>query len=226
MDLNTLSQQLIAGHADEVALLTKRALEEEVSPARILQHGLIAGMQVVGEQFRENVIFVPEVLMAARAMKAGMVLLEPALAAQGVSPMATFVIGSVKGDIHDIGKNLVAIMLRGAGFNVIDLGVDVPLRKFIAAIEQYQPEIVGMSALLTTTMAQMKINVEGFRQAGLLDRMRVMVGGAPVSRDFANACGAHGYAKDVSTAVQVARRLVDELKAQPRDGNTPALDRL
>ncbi|MDP1862243.1 MAG: corrinoid protein [Gemmatimonadaceae bacterium] len=213
IDLALLAQHLIDGHADDVARLTKEALDEGVAPADILERGLIAGMQVIGVRFRDNIIFVPEVLIAARAMKAGLAHLEPVLAACGIEPVGTYVIGTVKGDIHDIGKNLVGMMLRGAGFRVIDLGVNTPLAKFQAAIEEHRPEIVGMSALLTTTMGQMKVNIEAFREAGLFDRLRVMVGGAAVSEDYAATIGAHAYGKDAPSSVALALELLAELKA-------------
>jgi methanogenic corrinoid protein MtbC1 len=212
VDLALLAGHLIDGHADEVSALTRQALDEGLAPADVLERGLIAGMRVVGERFRDNIIFVPEVLVAARAMKAGLAHLEPILAACGIEPIGTFVIGTVKGDIHDIGKNLVGMMLRGAGFRVVDLGVNTPLPKFLSAIEEHQPQIVGMSALLTTTMGQMKVNLEAFRQAGLFDRLRVMVGGAPLTEDYARAIGAHGYGKDATTAVARALDLLQELK--------------
>jgi len=212
VDLNELAQHLIDGNADEVARLTREALDEGRSPADILEQGLIAGMQVVGVRFRDNLIFVPEVLIAARAMKAGLAILEPVLAACGIEPVGTVVIGTVKGDIHDIGKNLVGMMLRGAGFRVVDLGVNTPLPKFLAAIEEHRPELVGMSALLTTTMGQMKTNIEAFRAAGLFERLRVMVGGAPVSEEYASAIGAHGHGKDATGAVALALRLLDEVR--------------
>ncbi len=212
-DLRALAQHLIDGHDADVARLTREALDEGQAPADILERGLIAGMQVVGERFRDNIIFVPEVLVAARAMKAGLAHLEPVLAACGIEPVGTFVIGTVKGDIHDIGKNLVGMMLKGAGFRVIDLGVNTPLAKFQAAIDEHRPDIVGMSALLTTTMGQMKVNIEAFRAAGLFDRMRVMVGGAAVSVDYAEAIGSHGYGKDAPASVARALELLAEVKA-------------
>ncbi len=213
IDLAVLAQHVIDGHADEVSRLTRSALDEGRAPADVLELGLIAGMRVVGVRFRDNVIFVPEVLAAARAMKGGLAHLEPVLAATGIEPVGTFVIGTVKGDIHDIGKNLVGMMLRGAGFRVVDLGVDAPREKFLAAVEEHRPELVGMSALLTTTMGQMKTNIEALRQAGLLQRCRVMVGGAAVSEDFATAIGAHGYGKDAPSAVERALELLDQVKA-------------
>jgi len=212
VDFAELAQHLIDGHADDVARLTQQAVDEGVPPADILEKGLIAGMTVVGIRFRDNIIFVPEVLVSARAMKAAMAILEPILTACGIPPVGKVVMGTVKGDIHDIGKNLVGMMLKGAGFQVFDLGVNVALPKFLAAIEQHQPDLVGMSALLTTTMGQMKVNIEAFRQAGLFERLRVMVGGAPVSEDYARSVGAHGYGKDAAAAVNLAMRLLDDLK--------------
>jgi len=213
VDLTILAQHLIDGHDADVARLTKEALDEGRSPAEILDQGLIAGMQVIGERFRDNIIFVPEVLIAARAMKAGLAHLEPVLAACGIEPVGTFVIGTVKGDIHDIGKNLVGMMLKGAGFRVIDLGVNTPLAKFQAAIAEHRPEIVGMSALLTTTMGQMKVNIEAFRTAGMLEQMRVMVGGAAVSEDYAATIGAHAHGRDAPASVTKALELLAEVKA-------------
>ncbi len=212
VDLDALARHLIDGHAAEVAVLTRQALDEGRAPADILQHGLIAGMRVVGERFRDNVIFVPEVLVAARAMKAALAHLEPVLAACGIQPAGTVVIGTVKGDIHDIGKNLVAMMLRGAGFRVIDLGINTPLPKFLDAIAEHRPDIVGMSALLTTTMGQMKSNIEAFRAAGLPWPMKVMVGGAPVSEDYARAAGADGYGRDATSAVARALELLEDVR--------------
>jgi 5-methyltetrahydrofolate--homocysteine methyltransferase len=211
VDLSELARHLVDGHADDVAALTRAALDEGHSPADILEQGLIAGMRVVGERFRDNIIFVPEVLVSARAMKAGMAHLEPILTACGIEPVGTIVIGTVKGDIHDIGKNLVGMMLRGAGFRVIDLGVNTPLAKFLAAIDEHQPHLVGMSALLTTTMGQMKVNIEAFGERGLDERLRVLVGGAPVSEDYARAIGADGYGRDASSAVTRAVELLGEL---------------
>jgi 5-methyltetrahydrofolate--homocysteine methyltransferase len=218
VDLELLAQHLIDGHADDVARLTREALDEGQAPSDILERGLIAGMQVIGVRFRDNIIFVPEVLIAARAMKAGLAHLEPVLAACGIEPIGTYVIGTVKGDIHDIGKNLVGMMLRGAGFRVIDLGVNTPLARFQSAIEEHQPEIVGMSALLTTTMGQMKVNIEAFREAGLFDRLRVMVGGAAVSEDYAATIGAHAHGQDAPSSVARALELLAEVKATRGSG--------
>jgi 5-methyltetrahydrofolate--homocysteine methyltransferase len=206
VDLQQLAQHLIDGHADDVSRLVSEALAEGMSPAAILENGLIAGMTVVGIRFRNNEIFVPEVLVSARAMKAGMAHLEPVLSACGIPPVGTFVIGTVKGDIHDIGKNLVGMMLRGAGFKVIDLGVNTATQKFLDAVAEHQPQIVGMSALLTTTMGQMKVNIEAFRTAGI--DVKVMVGGAPVSVEYAERIGADAHGANATEAVEKALELV------------------
>lgn len=205
VDLDALARHLIDGHAAEVAALTRQALDEGRAPADILQHGLIAGMRVVGERFRDNVIFVPEVLVAARAMKAALAHLEPVLAACGIQPAGTVVIGTVKGDIHDIGKNLVAMMLEGAGFEVINLGINVDAEKFIAAIKEHQPDILGMSALLTTTMPYMKVVVDTLGEEGMRDDIYVMVGGAPVTENFAREVGADAYGRDAAVSVEIAK---------------------
>ncbi|MBZ5554346.1 MAG: corrinoid protein [Acidobacteriia bacterium] len=215
MELEEISGSLVRGDSGAVESLTRRALEEGFSPRVILEEGLIAGMNVVGMKFRNNEIFFPEVLVSARAMKAGMAPLEPILKACGIEPVGKCVLGTVKGDIHDIGKNLVGIMCKGAGFDVIDLGVNVTLDKFIAAIRAHRPDILGMSALLTTTMVQMKINIEGLRAAGLLEGMKVMVGGAPVTLRFANEIGAHAYGKDAAEAAGKAADLMKKLKTAP-----------
>jgi 5-methyltetrahydrofolate--homocysteine methyltransferase len=212
MDLNLIAQSLIIGDDKAVSQLTREALDEGVPAEVVLEEGLIPGMRVIGVRFRNNEIFVPEVLVAARAMKAGLAHLEPIFAACGIEPVGRFVIGTVKGDIHDIGKNLVGMMLKGAGFEVIDLGVNTSLQKFCDAIEQHNPQIVGMSALLTTTMPQMKVNIEEFRKRGYLERMRVMVGGAPVSAEYAQKTGADAHGKDASDAVEKALSLLEGLK--------------
>jgi 5-methyltetrahydrofolate--homocysteine methyltransferase len=212
-DLQVIAQALIDGKADVVSDLTQQALIAGVGADVILAEGLIAGMKVIGVRFKNNEIFVPEVLVAARAMKAGLAHLEPVFAACGIEPIGTVVIGTVKGDIHDIGKNLVRMMLRGAGFRVIDLGINTTLQKFCDAIEGHKPNLLGMSALLTTTMGQMKVNIDAFREKGYLERMRVMVGGAPVSREYAAKIGSDGYGKDASEAVSVALQLLDTVKS-------------
>jgi 5-methyltetrahydrofolate--homocysteine methyltransferase len=213
MVIQELKEKLIRGDAEAVSQLTLEALADGIAPQVILERGLIAGMNVVGERFKNNDIFLPEVLIAARAMKAGVSHLEPLLAASGAKPVGKFLIGTVKGDIHDIGKNLVIIMLRGAGFDVVDLGVSASARNFIEAIETHRPDIVGMSALLTTTMMQMKSNIYAFREAGVLGRVKVMVGGAPVSMRFAREIGADAYGKNATEAVEKARELMKQKRA-------------
>lgn len=212
-DFQAIADALIRGDSDAVSSLTAAALAEGEKAEVVLEAGLIAGMKVIGERFRNNEIFVPEVLVAARAMKAGLAHLEPIFAACGIEPVGKLVIGTVKGDIHDIGKNLVGMMMKGAGIEVIDLGVNTSLQKFCDAIDTHQPELLGMSALLTTTMGQMKVNIDAFREKGYLSRMKVMVGGAPVSEEYAAKSGADAYGKDASDAVDKALRLLDTLKA-------------
>lgn len=212
-DLNQIADALIRGDSDAVSTLTRAALDEGVGADVILEEGLIAGMKVIGVRFKNNEIFVPEVLVAARAMKAGLAHLEPIFAACGIEPIGKLVIGTVKGDIHDIGKNLVAMMMKGAGFEVIDLGVNTSLARFCEAIETHRPHLLGMSALLTTTMGQMKVNIDAFREKGYLDRMKVIVGGAPVSEEYAAKAGADAYGKDASDAVEKALKLLESLKA-------------
>ena len=173
-----------------------------------MDYGLIAGMGIVGIKFRENFVFVPEVLACARAMKAGMVYIEPILSASGIDPMGTIVMGTVKGDLHDIGKNLCIMMLRGAGFEVIDLGVDTPSDRFIEAVEEHKAPLMGMSALLTTTMPNMGKTIEAFIDADLRDQVKIIVGGAPVTQEFADDMGADGYGKDAMACVSLAKQLL------------------
>lgn len=213
VDMKRLAQMVIDGDQSVADELTRKGLEAGMEPEVILDKGLITGMNVVGVLFKNNEIFVPEVLMSARAMKAGMAHLAPLLEAKGVEPSGTFVIGTVKGDLHDIGKNLVAMMLRGAGFEVVDLGVDTALDKFLEAIDRVQPQIVGMSALLTTTMGQMARNIEAFEKIGLRNHLRIMVGGAPLSQEFASKIGADGYGRDAADAVEKAKALVTQVRA-------------
>ncbi|MBM3516808.1 MAG: cobalamin-binding protein [Alphaproteobacteria bacterium] len=195
---------------DQVACdrLTRQALEEGVHALEIMDDGLIGGMGIVGIKFRENFIFVPEVLACARSMKAGMAHIEPILSAAGVEPVGTVVMGTVKGDLHDIGKNLCIMMLRGAGFSVIDLGVDTAPDQFIAAVEEHGAPLLGMSALLTTTMPNMGRTIEAFIDAGLRDDVKIMVGGAPVTQEFADDMGADGYGKDALACVALAKQLL------------------
>jgi len=207
-DLQGIASALIAGKRDDVAAKVKEAMGEGVDPAQILNEGLIAGMSVVGEKFKNNEFYVPEVLIAARAMKAGMELLEPALKEAGVEPEAKVVLGTVKGDLHDIGKNLVGMMLQGGGFEVIDLGTDVSPEKFISAANENGAKIVAMSALLTTTMPQMSQVIKAMEEAGVKGKIKTMIGGAPVTQNYADEIGADGYAPDAASAVEKAKELV------------------
>ena len=206
-DLERIAVSLISGERDEVAQRIQQAIDEGAEPGAILSEGLIAGMSVVGERFRRNIFYVPEVLRAARAMKAGMGLLEERLIKSGVKPAGTIVIGTVKGDLHDIGKNLVAMMLQGGGYKVIDLGTDVSAEKFVSAAQENSATVIGMSALLTTTMPQMAHVVNAVKETGV-DGVKVVIGGAPVTQSFADEIKADGYAPDAATAVEVVQQLV------------------
>ena len=203
-----IAECLVQGQAPKVKELTEAAIREGVSLHRILNGGLVAGMAVIGERFKKEEIYLPEVLFAARAMKAGMDVLEPLLAAAGVKPVAKMVLGTVKGDIHDIGKNLVGVMMRGAGFEVIDIGIDAPPDKFVAAVRQHRARLVGMSALTGMTMPAMKTTVEAFDAAGLRGQVKIMVGGAIVTQTYADSIGADGYAPDAALAVDKAKQLL------------------
>ena len=205
--LQKIASQLYAGEADDVAELVQSALGMGMSASKVLQGGLIAGMDQVGRDFKAGDLFVPEVLIAARAMHAGMNILRPLLAESGAPSVGKYVIGTVKGDLHDIGKNLVKMMVEGAGFEVVDLGTDVPPEKFVAAVREHQPKLVGLSALLTTTMVNMKTIIEALQEAGLRGSVKVMVGGAPVTDAFARQVGADAYAPDAASAVDIARSL-------------------
>ena len=206
--MQEISYQLITGRNVEVDRLTQQALEDGFSANTIMDDGLIAGMAIVGIKFRDNIIFVPEVLVAARAMKAGMAHVEPILSASGIEPIGTVVIGTVKGDLHDIGKNLCIMMLRGSGFVVHDLGVDTQPDDFIDEVVEKEADILGMSALLTTTMPNMGRTIEAFEEAGLRGEVRIMVGGAPLSQEFADDMGADGYGKDAIACVDLAKEFV------------------
>ena len=211
--MNTLEKvaaALYGGKADEVASLVRQALQERATPAEVLKEGLIAGMDKVGCDFRENVLYVPEVLVASRAMHAGMDVLRPLLVSAEASPTGTVAIGTVQGDIHDIGKNLVVMMLEGAGFQVVDLGVDVKASQFVEAIVRLRPDILGLSALLSTTMPTMGNVIRAISDAGLTGKIKIVVGGAPVTDDFAVSIGAHGYAPDAASAVVLCRGLVKQ----------------
>ena len=203
--MQEIAAALIEGDDGTVDKLTKQALDDNVDALEIMDDGLIAAMGVVGIKFRDNFIFVPEVLACARAMKAGMGYIEPILSESGVKPLATVIMGTVKGDLHDIGKNLCIMMLRGSGFKVVDLGVDTSDDEFIDAVEEHSAPILGMSALLTTTMPNMGKTIEAFIEADIRDDVQIMVGGAPVTQEFADDMGADAYGKDALDCVSVAK---------------------
>ena len=205
-DFKGIAESLIAGNANKVKELVQAAADEKVSPQKILDEGLIAGMEVVGVRFKNCEIYVPEVLVSARAMHAGMEILEPLLAETGAKARGVFVVGTVKGDLHDIGKNLVAMMLKGAGWKVVDLGVDVDAEKYVQAAVDDSADVIGLSALLTTTMVNMKQVIELAKNKDC--KARIVVGGAPLTQNYANEIGAGGYAPDAATAVEVISGLV------------------
>ena len=206
--MQNISYALITGDQDSVGQMTKEALDKGYTANDILDDGLVSGMAIVGIKFRDNIIFVPEVLIAARAMKAGMAHIEPILSASDEPPKGILVMGTVKGDLHDIGKNLCIMMLRGSGFVVHDLGVDTKPEEYIAAFEEHNAQIVGMSALLTTTMPNMGRTIQAFDDAGLRGRVKLIVGGAPVTQEFAEDMGADGYGKDAIACVDLAKKLL------------------
>ena len=208
VDLKELSEVLFRGDVSRVKEIILRALQEKKDPKDILEQGLIKGMNVVGIKFKNNEIFLPEVLLASRAMHGGLELLQPELIKSGVKAAGKVIIGTAKGDLHDIGKNLVAMMLRGGGFEVIDLGIDVPPEKFLKASREHQPDIVGISALLTTTMIGMMDVITILKKADLRNKIKVMVGGAPVTQEFADEIGANVYAPNAASAVDKARELL------------------
>ncbi len=207
MDLREIFQNVVDGQAADVEAGVKTALAEGASAEEILNKALIAAMDQVGQLFEEGELFVPEMLIAARAMQAGLNHLKPLLVQSGVKSAGKVAIGTVKGDLHDIGKNLVAMMLEGSGFEVMDLGVDVAPEKFVQAVRE-GAQVLGFSALLTTTMSNMEATLQALKNAGLRDQVKVMVGGAPVTQDYANKIGADGFAPDASSATRVARSLV------------------
>ncbi|MFM8895762.1 MAG: corrinoid protein [Actinomycetales bacterium] len=211
--LKALYDETLVGNAPAVLEWTGKGLEMGMTPEEILFEALIPSLEEVGARFERGDFFVPEMLISGKAMSGALDVLRPLLAQTGVETVGTFVMGTVKGDVHDIGKNLVNIMLEGAGFQVIDLGVQCPPEKFIAAIEEHQPEIVGMSAFLTTTMPMFKANINAIEKAGLRNDLIVMVGGAPVTQEYADAVGADGYAADAATAVRRAKELLAQRRA-------------
>ncbi len=208
-----IHDDLYDGLAEEIVEGTTILLDRGWAPTRVLEDALVGGMNIVGEDFRDGVLFVPEVLLAANAMKAGMTILRPLLAETGAKPIGKMVIGTVKGDIHDIGKNLVGMMMEGAGFEVINLGINTDADEYLAALNEHQPDILGMSALLTTTMTYMKVVIDTLKEQGLRDDYIVLVGGAPLNEEFAAAIGADAYCRDAATAVDVARQLVTERRS-------------
>ena len=224
-DLNSLDDQelteqvhddLYNGLKDDVVQATNIFLARGWAADKVLNDALVEGMRIVGIDFRDGILFVPEVLLAANAMKAGMEILRPLLAETGVEPIGKVVIGTVKGDIHDIGKNLVSMMLEGAGFEVINLGINNPVEKYLAALEEHKPDILGMSALLTTTMPYMKVVIDTLKQKGLRDKYIVLVGGAPLNEEFARVIGADAYCRDAAIAVETAKTLIAARRAMAR----------
>ena len=205
VNLNGVSEALQRGKADKVSELVRQALNEGKTPKNILEEGLIHGMSIIGKKFKKNEVYVPEVLIAARAMHAGMDVLKPKLIETGVENIGKVVMGTVQGDLHDIGKNLVEMMLEGAGFEVIDLGTDISKDKFVEAVKEHKPNIIGMSALLTTTMVNMVEVIKALDVAGLRDKVKIMVGGAPITQNYADQIGADGYSPDASSAVDKAK---------------------
>jgi|TARA_B110000495_G_C22847386_1_gene494079 methylmalonyl-CoA mutase cobalamin-binding domain/chain len=203
-----MSEDLYDGLAEEIAEGTQILLDRGWEATDIMDEALVKGMVVVGDDFRDGILFVPEVLMAANAMKAGMALLEPILTASGIEPIAKMVIGTVKGDIHDIGKNLVGMMMEGAGIEVFNLGINTDAEEFINALEEHNATILGMSALLTTTMPYMKVVIDELKEKGIRDKYTILVGGAPLNEEFADAVGADAYCMDAGTAVETAKRFI------------------
>ncbi|WP_374685904.1 corrinoid protein [Promineifilum sp.] len=211
-----MKEDLYDGYAEEIEEEVNEMLARGHEPYAILTNGLVAGMDIVGIDFRDGILFVPEVLMAAKAMKAGMGILRPLLAETGAPKIGTMVVGTVKGDIHDIGKNLTSMMMEGAGFEVIDLGINNSVENFMAAIEKHKPEILGMSALLTTTMPYMRVVIEALKTAGIRQDIIVMVGGAPLNEAFAEEIEADAYCRDAAVAVETAKRFMKIRRAQQK----------
>ncbi|MEJ2597780.1 MAG: corrinoid protein [Anaerolineales bacterium] len=206
--LERLSTTILEGDSEKSPQLVQKALDQDLTPKSILDDGLVVGMNEVGVRFKRGDMFVPEVLMSAEAMQAGLEILRPHLVASGVKLIGKVVIGTVKGDLHDIGKNLVGMMCEGAGFEVVNLGFNIPPEKFVEAVKSHQPDIVGMSALLTTTMRAMGYTIKALEEAGLRDTVKIMVGGAPVDRAFAERIGADGYGSNAVAASEQAKRFV------------------
>ena len=208
-----MHDDLYDGLADEIAEGTQILLDRDWGPDKVLEKALVSGMNIVGVDFRDGILFIPEVLQTANAMKAGMAILSPLLAEIGAEPVGKMVIGTVKGDIHDIGKNLAGMMMEGAGFEVIGLGVNTLVEDYITALNEHKPDILGMSALLTTTMPYMKVVIDELKSQGMRDDLIVMVGGAPLNEEFRKAIGADTYCRDAATGVEVAKKMVGERRA-------------
>jgi 5-methyltetrahydrofolate--homocysteine methyltransferase len=206
--LGKMAESLIAGKIDEVVDLTKQALDGGAAPVDILDQGLLAGMDVVGKRFKAEEMFIPEVLRCAKCMHGAMEILRPLLAETGAESIGTLIIGTVKGDLHDIGKNLVSMMFEGAGFNVVDLGIDKEPQVFVDAIKEHNAKLIGMSALLTTTMPKMGETINAIKEAGLRDQVKILVGGAPITAAFAEEIGADGYASNAASAVEKGKELI------------------
>ena len=218
-----MHDDLYDGLGDEIVEGTTILLDRGWGPDKVLQQALVEGMRSVGVDFRDGILFVPEVLLAANAMKAGMNILRPLLAETGAESIGKVVVGTVKGDIHDIGKNLVAMMMEGAGFEVIDLGINTDADKFIAALEEHQPDILGMSALLTTTMPYMKVVVDTMKERGIRDKYIILVGGAPLNEEFGAAVGADAYCRDAAVASETAKTLVNARRARTAEPPGPSV---
>ena len=208
--MEKLRESVVAGKVNETTERVQQLLQEGKDPNAMMQEAMIPAMDVVGDLFQKGEIYLPEMLMAAKAMKAGMKVLKPRMVKSGVPSMGTVVVGTVSGDMHDIGKNLLAMSLEGAGFEVVDLGIDVPPEKFLEAVKEYGPRVMGLSALLTTTMIGMKDTIEAVEEAGLRDKVRVMIGGAPVTQEYAEEIGADFYGPDSTSGKDFARRIVSE----------------
>jgi len=211
--LQGLFDNTLVGNAPAVRELTEQGLAQDMEPETLLYDALIPSLEEVGARFERGDFFVPEMLIAAKAMQGALDILRPLLAETGAKPVGTFVMGTVKGDVHDIGKNLVNIMLEGAGFTVHDLGVNVAPEKFVEQVQEHEPDIVGFSAFLTTTMPMFKANINALEKSGLRDKVIVMVGGAPVTQEYADVVGADGYAADASTAVRLAKELIEKRRS-------------
>lgn len=206
--LELMMEDLYDGYADEIVAEVEEALSRGMTPEEVLNQGLVAGMDIVGVDFRDGILFVPEVLMAAKAMKAGMAILRPLLAETGVPRVGTMLIGTVKGDIHDIGKNLVGMMMEGAGFEVVDIGINNSFEEYLQAIREHNPDILGMSALLTTTMPYMRVVIDGLKEEGIRNDLIVLVGGAPLNQAFAEEIEADAYCRDAAVAVETAKEFM------------------